>query len=66
MEGCEADWTHNGHGGIHLLHSLPGDGVLVATMILAVAELLTVAELLIVTEFSVIEGVGWEIVISLA
>ena len=42
------------NGGPHLLHLLAGDGVFMATMILAMAE------------FNVTEGLGWEFVTSLA
>ena len=52
--GGGMDWTQNGHGGPHLLHILAGYGVFAAAMILAIAE------------FSVTEGTGWEVVISLA
>ena len=53
-EGCRADWTQNGHGGLHLLHLFARDGVLTTTKILAVVE------------FCVTESAGWEVVISLA
>ena len=47
------------------MHLLPDYGVLGTTIIVVVVVLLTVAELLVVAEFSMIEGVGWEVVISL-